>query len=998
MQRRNLLPYNILSVDISRGLTCLYIVVFVLGINMLVVADSQLQPTRVDAPAHELDLSRFGFRGLSTENRFLRASNVSVTFLNNEQVLFTFNPKKLFQRLPECPPSHKDRIIQAQVIELSSGRVLRETSWYVHDERRYLWPLDDGRVMLRRLNSLYEIGPNLTEKLLFHSPKQLLWTSVTPDGKQIIVETAVDEKQLEKEKAKGSAKTDVAIEFLDSRSLAVQRTIRVSKVVPLNGTSLGFADAVHNISGKIWLVRFGPGSKDRTYITRVKSRCVPDLQFPTNNTIFVGRCSAETSDYSVSVFTLTGHFLWREKWSERRYEPAIERSADSSRVAISTIAGIPGAQLGASDSETLDEEQWPQVEQIIKVVDAATGKTVLSTKTEPVLKGQNFTLSADASRMAVLDGPRLKIFDLPAMSTEDRTKYLAMQADAPALVAPASRNPGENAEEVFDVADNSDQESPKAAPVAAPTPGVQQQAPAAAQTNAASDGSDNSTITFKTSSKTVVVDVVVTDSKGHPARGLSAQDFQLQEDGKPQRVNYFHEFVGNSANTSNTPAVEQISAADPAPSPNVFTNNQLSREDEPVTVFLLDLLNTPPQAQWFAKQELIKFLKNKPKSSQFALCALSNSLHLIQGFTNDEALLIATANGKKGGTRWSPLIETDRGLNMGTQMQKDVAGFDASKQFVVQMFEQAAAEEKAEELDRRVSITTDAFAQLARYLSGVPGRKNVVWLSASFPLGIFPNNDLFNAFSESRSYADVLKRTANLLAEAHVAVYPVDVRGLMTQSLFAASSNMNPAAPAPGSLAPIPGGAGSGSLANTAANAQAPNPMMQDTHESLEDQVGDQSTMDQIASDTGGKAFYNTNGITEAIQTAVEQGTNYYMLSYTPANRNYDGRFRKIKLTLASKGYHVAYRRGYFADHPAAPLKQEKDALSRDVGLAAMQHGSPQSHQIVFATRVVPVGKPTKVDPAKQSASQARKRSNPSSRKCSATLSITPLPARNFIL
>ena len=173
---------------------------------------------------------------------------------------------------------------------------------------------------------------------------------------------------------------------------------------------------------------------------------------------------------------------------------------------------------------------------------------------------------------------------------------------------------------------------------------------------------------------------------------------------------------------------------------------------------------------------------------------------------------------------------------------------------------------------------------------------------------------------------------------------------------------------------------------------------MQDTHESLEDQVGDQSTMDQIASDTGGKAFYNTNGITEAIQTAVEQGTNYYMLSYTPANRNYDGRFRKIKLTLASKGYHVAYRRGYFADDPAAPLKQEKDALSRDVGLAAMQHGSPQSHQIVFATRVVPVGKPTKVDPAKQSASQARKRSNPSSRKCSATLSITPLPDHNFIL
>lgn len=207
-----------------------------------------------------------------------------------------------------------------------------------------------------------------------------------------------------------------------------------------------------------------------------------------------------------------------------------------------------------------------------------------------------------------------------------------------------------------------------------------------------------------------------------------------------------------------------------------------------------------------------------------------------------------------------------------------------------------------------------------------------------------------------------------------MAVYPVDVRGLMTQSLFAASSNMNPSAPAPGSLVPIPGGAGTGSLVNTSANARVPNPLAQDTHEALEDQVGDQSTMDQIASDTGGKAFYNTNGITEAIQTAVEQGSNYYMLSYSPSNRNYDGRFRKIKLALASNGYHLAYRREYFADDPSAPLKQEKDALSRDVGLAAMQQGSPQSHQIVFATRVVPVGKPTKLDPSKQPGSQSRKK------------------------
>src|SRR5437016_6104883 len=100
------------------------------------------------------------------------------------------------------------------------------------------------------------------------------------------------------------------------------------------------------------------------------------------------------------------------------------------------------------------------------------------------------------------------------------------------------------------------------------------------------------------------------------------------------------------------------------------------------------------------------------------------------------------------------------------------------------------------------------------------------------------------------------------------------------------------------------------------------------------------------------------------------------MLSYTPSNHNYDGKLRKIKVSMFSKGHHLAYTHGYFADDPFAPLKQEKDALSRDVGVAAMQQGSPQSHQILFATRVVPMCKPTKVDPAKASA-QSKKKKGP---------------------
>ena len=111
--------------------------------------------------------------------------------------------------------------------------------------------------------------------------------------------------------------------------------------------------------------------------------------------------------------------------------------------------------------------------------------------------------------------------------------------------------------------------------------------------------------------------------------------------------------------------------------------------------------------------------------------------------------------------------------------------------------------------------------------------------------------------------------------------------------------------------------------------------------------------------DTGGKAFYNANGIEQAMNIAMEQETNYYALSYTPANKKYDGKFRRIKVTLANgdKKDHVIHRSGYFAVDPAAPSALSKDAAI-GFGLASMQHDAPQSRQLLFEARVVPIGKP----------------------------------------
>jgi VWFA-related protein len=78
--------------------------------------------------------------------------------------------------------------------------------------------------------------------------------------------------------------------------------------------------------------------------------------------------------------------------------------------------------------------------------------------------------------------------------------------------------------------------------------------------------------------------------------------------------------------------------------------------------------------------------------------------------------------------------------------------------------------------------------------------------------------------------------------------------------------------------------------------------------------------MNVIADSTGGRAFYNTNGLREAMDAAVRQGSEYYTLTYAPSNTKADGSERKIKVVLKDPGYQLSYRRSYLADdarHPA---------------------------------------------------------------------------------
>lgn len=423
--------------------------------------------------------------------------------------------------------------------------------------------------------------------------------------------------------------------------------------------------------------------------------------------------------------------------------------------------------------------------------------------------------------------------------------------------------------------------------------------------------------TIKTTVRQVLLDVVVTDGKNHPVTGLQQDDFSIAEDGQPQRILFFE-----AHNASADAAPKQ--PATPAPPANTFLNTSLVRGDLPLNVLLYDLLNTPLTDQPFAHNEIVKFLRNRPSGSRFAIFVLTDSLHLLQGFTDDEELLVAAMNRKRAAPFSSPFYQGSQG----TQSSLSAFSGGEREQFMLGSLQNMEAQSRRYFMERRVEHTIEAFVQIGRFLSGLPGRKNLIWLSGSFPANLFPGTDPLDPFGAPASFGPGLRQAADLLTVGQVAVYPVDIRGLTPDPFFDA--------------------------ANRVENPSPENFLRSQLNFMLEI-AAEQDTMDRVAEDTGGHAFYNTNGLSQAIATSTEDGSNYYTLSYAPTDTNFDGRLRKIRVQFTQSRFHLAYRHSYLADDNV--MKQNAD-FAPTVLEVALRRGAPLAKELSLQVHLTPQGKP----------------------------------------
>jgi VWFA-related protein len=433
--------------------------------------------------------------------------------------------------------------------------------------------------------------------------------------------------------------------------------------------------------------------------------------------------------------------------------------------------------------------------------------------------------------------------------------------------------------------------------------------------------------TIKTQVRHVLFDVVVIDAKNQPVSGLKRADFSVTEDGAPQNILSFE------AHTSAAPS-------SPVPDPpldlstlpvNTFVNVTRERQDLPVNVILYDMLNTPVADQPLALQEIKKFLTNKPSGSHFAIFVLTEKLHLLQGVSDSDAELLAALNTRAAGPH-SPVLGAPNpdAVSPGTALADSgvVPSFPGPQAMLDRMKHFEAIEDNYV-LQHRVDFTAAAFVDIARFLRDVPGRKNLLWLSGSFPLATLPTGDPIDPFSRIVDFNPILKQTANQLTLSQVAVYPVDVRGLTNASIYDAANNRR----------------------------YTPAELELDRQKFSRELSVEHSTMDQIAEFTGGHAFYETNGFSQALNSAAEDGSNYYTLSYSPSNTKFDGGLRTIHVKLARTGLHPSYRRNYFADDDFTIAHRITQAPLEKIE-AAMQRGAPTDHDLLFSLHAKVVGPP----------------------------------------
>jgi VWFA-related protein len=379
--------------------------------------------------------------------------------------------------------------------------------------------------------------------------------------------------------------------------------------------------------------------------------------------------------------------------------------------------------------------------------------------------------------------------------------------------------------------------------------------PASAQDqNQSSDQSPG--FTLKMNGELVLTNVVARDSKtGEVVQGLKASDFSISEAGKPQRIETFDFESVDKAQPLNEAVVSGLAAGNSGSKAVVVAKPEELRNHRLIVMFF-DLTSMQPEDLDRSVTAAQDFLRTKMQPADLvALVSLGDTLNVDQDFTaNKEALIneVAVYNGTEG-------QGFAQGATANTNQVEDTTGFTA---------------DESEYNDLNTDRELFALRAISKSLEKITEKKSLLYFS-----GGISRDGIENQAS--------VRAAINSAVRANLAIYSVDTRGLQA-------------------ISPV-GDASTGSLRGTGAYSGAA------LTNNMNANFASQEVMSALSTDTGGKAFFDSNDFAPAFAQVQRDSSAFYAIGFRSTNPARDGRFRKLTIKVNRPGVKLEYRPGYYA-------------------------------------------------------------------------------------
>ena len=388
---------------------------------------------------------------------------------------------------------------------------------------------------------------------------------------------------------------------------------------------------------------------------------------------------------------------------------------------------------------------------------------------------------------------------------------------------------------------------------------------------------------FHAQSDLVLVNVTVRDKNGNFVRGLKREDFTILEDNKPQKAVSFD--VENVDAVANQPVAQTKALAgapaetNPPPTPPPTQNSADPFKDHRLIILFFDLSAMEPDEIDHAVTSAEHYVDTQMVPADLvSIVSLGSSLLVNQDFTSDHDLLKKQLQAFNAGG--------------GQGYEEGTTGSTEGTPDTGQPFTADDTEYNIFNTDRRL----EALRSVAEKLSRLQQKKSLIYFSSGM--------DRTGIENQSE-----LRAATNAAVRSNMAIYTMDLRGL--QAL-------------------VPGGeAQNASLRGTSVYSG------QSMISALNSNFTTQETLVTLASDTGGRAFLDSNDFTQVFRGVQQDTSTYYLLGYRSTNPARDGRYRRISVKVNVPGVKIDFRKGYYAPADYQHSTKEDKELQLEQELAS---------------------------------------------------------------